>query len=642
MNTAPHVTQFTDRGLYLHPVYGPISSTKCSCKRGTDCPPKLIGKHPAVTDWEKEASNDPSRILYWANQKRFKGCNWGIACGPSNIVVLDEDAAQELERLATTYGQPPLPQTLTCWASRGPQVYYRQPEGRPIPNSQAFRDLGYEIDVRGHGGQVIAPGSVHRSGHIYTVKDWDVPIAPLPEWIASMLPDRTEAGRPLRSRKTRDAICTTLTNQKVVSSYGRAALSEEVEAMLASPSGKHNDQLNTCAYKLAQLVPSGHLNETVIRLELSDAARQVGHDEGRIQRTLDSAIKAGGVNPRINVPPFKVEEEARPKTMPKLTDDDWGAEPTNWDAVTLLQTHFTDIRWAVPRLIPAGLGLLSAKPKVGKSFLALRVAVSVATGRTVLSRFPTERGRVLYFALEDGARRAKSRLNMIPETTDLRPGDLEIRTASRRLDEGGFDDILSWIKSNPDARLVIVDVFQRVRSASDGGGKKNAYAEDYKAMEELQRLANRANVCILVIHHNRKQQSDDPFDLIGGSTGLTGAVDFAMVLQRDRNEAMGSLFVSGRDMEDLEMAVVFQDGLWSISDYPRRLLELRKSDTARMVYDYLSAKGPASQEQISREIDRDKNTVKKSLERLDDLVARTQTAAPGRPALYDVIDRAVL
>src|SRR3982750_3197033 len=76
-------------------------------------------------------------------------------------------------------------------------------------------------------------------------------------------------------------------------------------------------------------------------------------------------------------------------------DNNCDDERTDWDAVTLLQTQFSDIRWAVPRMIPAGLGLLSAKPKVGKSFLALRIAVSVATGRTVLDRYQPERGRVL-------------------------------------------------------------------------------------------------------------------------------------------------------------------------------------------------------------------------------------------------------
>ncbi len=77
------------------------------------------------------------------------------------------------------------------------------------------------------------------------------------------------------------------------------------------------------------------------------------------------------------------------------------ALPTIITAYDLMRATFLPTRWMVPGLLPDGLTLLAGKPKMGKSWLALELAIAVATGGVALGQIPVEPGDVLYLALED-------------------------------------------------------------------------------------------------------------------------------------------------------------------------------------------------------------------------------------------------
>lgn len=209
----------------------------------------------------------------------------------------------------------------------------------------------------------------------------------------------------------------------------------------------------------------------------------------------------------------------------------------------LLARQFQPIRWLIPGLLPEGLMMLVARPKVGKSWLALDVAIACATGGSVLGR-PVARGDVLYLALEDSDRRMFSRLSKLG-ATGAGLGDLQYATDWPRGAEGAAA-IHDWITDHPAARLVVVDVFTKLRASTEG--RESAYSTDYTDVSMLKPPSDRA-VSILLVHHTRKAESDDPIDSISGTLGIGGAADGAWIIKRARGADEAELHLIGRDLE---------------------------------------------------------------------------------------------
>lgn len=230
-----------------------------------------------------------------------------------------------------------------------------------------------------------------------------------------------------------------------------------------------------------------------------------------------------------------------------------GYELSLVSACELQNKVFPPIKWIVENLIPEGLTLFCGKPKLGKSWAALDLAFAVSDGSQFLGNV-CEMGEVLYLALEDNQRRLQDRLRKIRPEPDW-PRTLDLTTQSPRLNEGGVTALEDWINSKQNPRLIIVDTLAVVKPVNTGN--KNDYQADYTALRELHRLANEQNVAIVVIHHVRKSDADDPFDTVSGSTGLTGAADTTVILTR-RNEGDGTiLYGRGRDLPEFEHAIAF-------------------------------------------------------------------------------------
>lgn len=219
---------------------------------------------------------------------------------------------------------------------------------------------------------------------------------------------------------------------------------------------------------------------------------------------------------------------------------------------------FPPLRFAVDGLIAEGLTLLAGKPKIGKSWMALDLAWSVATGEPALGSVSVESGEVLYCALEDNPRRLQRRLNELKGDRVEWPKALNLTLEVNRLDDGLVDDLENWIRQR-DPRLIIIDTLACVTPSRT---RDSGYSTDYATLAPLQALAGELNVSIVIVHHLRKMQGDDPFDMISGTTGLTGAVDAALVLQRSSNGA--ALYGRGREIEETELAVEFSRGAWKV------------------------------------------------------------------------------
>jgi hypothetical protein len=222
--------------------------------------------------------------------------------------------------------------------------------------------------------------------------------------------------------------------------------------------------------------------------------------------------------------------------------------PTIFSLSDLLSWELPPVHWTIPDILPEGLTLLAGKPKLGKSWLALSSALSIAAGSVALGAQPVTRGDVLYLALEDNARRLQSRAKRLLETMRDTPGNLDFALDWPRLSEGGLDCLEAYCKTHPDLRLVVIDTWARVAPPS-GERRCSQYEGDYDALMPLKRLADTYHISILAVHHLRKTASSDVLDEIIGSTGVTGAVDGTMILKRDRGQTDATLFVTGRDVE---------------------------------------------------------------------------------------------
>ena len=78
--------------------------------------------------------------------------------------------------------------------------------------------------------------------------------------------------------------------------------------------------------------------------------------------------------------------------------------------------------------------------------------------------------------------------------------------------------------------MVVIDTLEKFRPIQNG--KLAAYSADYAAVAGLQRIASKHRVAIVINHHVRKMEADDPFDTVSGTLGLTGAADTIIVLKR--------------------------------------------------------------------------------------------------------------
>lgn len=196
-------------------------------------------------------------------------------------------------------------------------------------------------------------------------------------------------------------------------------------------------------------------------------------------------------------------------------------------------------------LLYPGTYLFVGAPKLGKSFLMAQLAYHISTGMP-LWNYTVRKGTVLYLALEDDYSRLQKRLYQMFGTDGTE--NLFFSVSASQLGKGLDEQLQGFIREHPTTRLIIIDTLQKVREI---GGDSYSYANDYDIITRLKKFADSCGICLLLVHHTRKQQSDDRFDMISGTNGLLGAADGAFLLQKEkRTSNSATLDVSGRDQQD--------------------------------------------------------------------------------------------
>ena len=291
-----------------------------------------------------------------------------------------------------------------------------------------------------------------------------------------------------------------------------------------------------------------------------------------------------------------------------------GAAPEIYTVDSLRTANFPALKQICGDIIVEGLTLLAAKPKIGKTWLALDIAVAVASGGYCLGDIKCEQGGVLFLALEDNKRRMQRRLTKLLGINRAEWPPFACAHDWPRADHGGLDHIRGWIAQAVRPRLVIVDVLARFRRMV-GPGKQQSYEADYEAIAALQKIASDTGIAIVVIHHTRKGEADDPIDAVSGTLGLAGAADAVLVIARN-NDGTVRLYGRGRDVDEIDKAMGFnrETCRWNILG---ENAEVSRSNERKAIITALKQNGDAmAPKAIAALIDEPVNNVQKLLQRM--------------------------
>ncbi|WP_129306568.1 AAA family ATPase [Streptomyces sp. L2] len=314
------------------------------------------------------------------------------------------------------------------------------------------------------------------------------------------------------------------------------------------------------------------------------------------------------------------DSEPAPAALPKRE-----RPRTAWTADQLMAAHFPEPKWAVPGILAEGVSVLAGPPKVGKSWLSLGLGLSVAAGGSAFDSVPVQGGPVLYLALEDTPRRLQTRMGKLLGGQPA-PAGLTLVTECPPFPQGGIEAIAQWLERNPDARMVVIDVFAKMRGQAPAG--VSAYDSDYVAVGYAKRLADHYGVAVILVHHVRKAGSEDFLTEVSGTNGIAGAADATLVLKRARGQADGILHVTGRDVDEAEYALSFQpaSGAWHLLDGP--VSDHTVGDTRATILRYVRAHPGAKPKDMAGELPNvDLDTIRRTCNRMAD--AGQLTKDPG-------------
>ena len=224
------------------------------------------------------------------------------------------------------------------------------------------------------------------------------------------------------------------------------------------------------------------------------------------------------------------------------------SDPAYLHTVTLdeLMDNVFEAKSAViDNLLYTGAYILAGAPKIGKSFLVAQIAHHVSTGQDLWG-YKVHRGTVLYLALEDDESRLQCRMFRMFGVEGT--SSLHFATNAKMIGGGLDEQLEKFVREHADTKLIIVDTLQKVREAVSDS---YSYSSDYEVIGKLKQFADRHGVCVLIVHHTRKQPAGDSFEMISGTTGLLGCADGALLMQKEkRTDSRATLDVVGRDQPD--------------------------------------------------------------------------------------------
>jgi hypothetical protein len=573
-------------------------------------PPKEDGSKAPFEPWKKYQSQQPTpaKLREWFNKHKLEGMGYVTGKISDNLEVMDFDIADAWPRYvaALADGDVDLLSTmengLVETTPKGVHLYYRCAEIEK--NKKLAMENGkVMIETRGEGGYIVAApsnGKVNPAGHYEIISG---SLATIPtisrkqraflHQLASVVFDQSEA-KPapvitpvIKSEQTGerpgDDYNAKHTVQEVLLKHGWECVGNrgDIEHWRKPNSSKngHHATVNHDGSGRFYCFSSEALPfepETSYSAFSCFVLLEHGGDYKKAAGELAKSGYGDGL-PTETAAWQSPKNEAVKKTG-------------GVNVAELMSMNLPPIRWIVEGLIPEGCIVLAGSPKIGKSWLATDMIMSITTeGRKLFGHFKCPTGSALYLALEDSHARLQSRIKTICDgllpyhPQAAKPNDkAHIHIEWPIIGKGCMEDMEEFVALNPDTRLIIVDTLQRVRPI--GGAKgANAYEVDYAVVSQFQQFAIKHHLAIILITHLRKSNGlgdEDPFEQVTGSMGISGAADATIRLKRGKQSDIAELYIRGRDVEEQALTLKSVGGVWFYqgqdAEAPAHLDEIRE------------------------------------------------------------------
>lgn len=456
-------------------LHGPASP--CDGKRG---------KHPAVAfgTWAVTVT-DKMIDLAW---KKHRGqANIAIACGPSGLVVLDDDG--DLDKWAVTHGVT-LPDTYTVTTGRGRHLYYRWDHTQRKISNPYIKN--FALDIRGDGGYVIAEGSQHASGAVYTGNG--LPVIDLPAEVAEAITSYEQrksapAGEPVWEHIT-DPGAGDDANTARIGYHNRHQALVSYAGRLRKLGLDYIEALPVFRQRwLLCVQPEGQIPEA--KYHSSDCPEH--HSPDCVDAITWPQAKA------------QLRDVYQRYAAGQLPDDDGGVPKLA--AWCLTRKELADLPEPEPLidnvLDKSSVALLYGKWGSGKSFIAVDWAACVATGKAWQGR-PVEQQRVLYLAAE-GAHGMKIRTDSWETGWHTQIPDNQFTVLRRAINLTNYAevralaDLIEWGGYG----LVVIDTLARCMVGADENSAKDC-GQVVDALGRLLDSTPDGRGSVVGVHHTGK------------------------------------------------------------------------------------------------------------------------------------------
>lgn len=485
-------------------------------------------KKPMFANWPEVATTDQSLISRWWHQT--PQANVGIATGKkSGIFVLDVDpekgGRESYEDLVLKYGRfPDTWQQIT--GSKGFHLFFRYP-AFPVHNAAGILP---GIDIRGDGGQVVAPPSIHPvTGAAY---EWDgldeieqTHIAEAPHWLLDLLQSKSTSHSqhlPVAEKIN-----------KGVQHYTLLALAGMMRRLGLNENEILPTVLEVNRNRCEQPGPDANIRQivsSVMRYRPADA------DLFRTSSKLWRMTKAKEFE----------EKEKEAKLGLQVVD-----------GLTVYRSSGIDQKCIIQGILYNGLTMFAGRPKVGKSWLTLQLAIAVARGERFIGLPVNTPGRVVYIALEESQSRTATRMQRLIEAETPFLENISMVYSMDPWIHGGKEQ-LDRILEERKPTLVIIDTLLALLGGSDR--KKDVLRSEYAEIDAIRKVAAKHDTALLLVHHMRKAViGESGIDAVAGSTGVTAAADAVWTIKReDPASGICGLEVVGREVEEQSLAIRFK------------------------------------------------------------------------------------
>ena len=232
------------------------------------------------------------------------------------------------------------------------------------------------------------------------------------------------------------------------------------------------------------------------------------------------------------------------------------------DAETLYYKAAGAPRMLIDGILADGLAVMAGDSKIGKTgWSSGSVSRSARASRYGAS--PPGKPTWCIWRWRDREWRIQQRMQ---ELTEAPPENLHFGFSCGQLGSELESQIEAVLQDYPSTGLIFIDTLQMIRD--NVSGKVNAYAQDYRDLSSLKKIADNHGICIFLVHHTRKDRdSSNIFNDMTGSTGIMGVADTVMILRKEeRFGDAAALCITGRDVEEKKLKMQMCGVCWEITE----------------------------------------------------------------------------